>query len=85
MFSETRIALAREVRDYHPELVVLLQQYKPDDWGKIIGEIAAYCLVLMDGNYYESELERLYEILLMKLQAKRIISVIPTAANIIKH
>ena len=49
MFSESKIALAKEVKNYHPALSNLLQEYTTDDWGGIIGEIAAYCLVVMDG------------------------------------
>jgi len=73
-FSPARIALIKEVK-HHPELVGLLANYKSDDWPGMIGEIAAYCLVFMDGMYMPAELDRLCDILHFKLQAKRIIIV----------
>jgi len=69
-WSQIKIAMIAEVKE-HPPLMELLAQYPADDWGGAIGEIAAYCTVMMDGQYYDSELEKLYEILYFKLRAKR--------------
>ena len=70
MFSQAKIAMIQECKE-HPELMAELSQYQPDDWGGAVGEIAAYCLVTMEGSYYPSELEKLYEILYFKLRGKR--------------
>ena len=72
MFSEARLALIQECKE-HPALMAELRQYKADDWGGAIGEIAAYCLVGMEGTYLPLELEHLYTQLLFKLRAKRTI------------
>lgn len=68
-FSEARIALMREVNKHHPALCELLTVYPPDDWGGQVGEIAAFCGVIMDGYYMPHELERLYDILYARLRA----------------
>lgn len=74
MFSEARIALSRECR-HHPALIEELGKYDADDWGGAVGEIAAYCLVCMEGDYMPMELERLYDILTFKLRDKRAVIV----------
>jgi len=70
MFSEARIALMKEVRTNHPELVFKLQAAGSTDWGTQLGEIAAHVNVLMDGNYMPDELEALYPQLIQKLRKK---------------
>lgn len=72
MFSEERIALGKEVRN-HPALVALLTQYRSDDWGGIIGEVAAYCNIMCDGVYMPSELDKLAGICYWKLKEMRVI------------
>lgn len=72
-FSPARIALQREVNK-HPLLVDLLLQSKAngqDEWGEQLAEIAAFCGVVMDGDYYPSELEPLYDKLYFELRAAR--------------
>jgi len=87
-FSEARIALMREASK-HEDLVELLSQYSLDEdsWPDRVGEIAAYVGVIMDGMYFEKELENLYPILFNKLRKKSTIIVVPTipAAPILKH
>lgn len=73
-FSPARIALAREVKN-HPPLLQLLATYEADDWGGAIGEIAAYCGIVMEGNYMPSELEILYEKLFWELKSAGTITV----------
>ena len=69
-FHPARIAVSLEVRQ-HPALCELLQQYESDDEGGIIGEIAAYCNIAMDGQYTREDLDNLYVILYAKLTEKR--------------
>ncbi len=71
-YSEARIALMREVSKNHPNLVFTMRAsgVKPNDWPGQLAEIAAYCKVLMDGNYMPDELEALYPQLLAKLRKK---------------
>lgn len=72
-YSPARRILMAEI-NRHPQLCSIIKARGLDrrrDWGDIIGEVAAYCVVVMDGCYFESELERLYTILINKLQAKR--------------
>lgn len=73
-FSSERITLMREV-NRHPELVEsIAAQYDVNDradWGGIVGEIASYVNVGMDGDYYPSELDRLYVEVYFKLRHLR--------------
>lgn len=73
-FSRERITLMREV-NRHPQLAHdIAAQFKVNDradWGGIVGEIAAYVLVYMEGDYMPSELDKLYVELFFKLQHKR--------------
>lgn len=74
-FSEERIALQREV-NRHPILVETLQHFTPsgdtdDDWIARLQEIAAYCLVTLEGNYMPTELDKLCGILTFKLKGMR--------------
>ena len=73
MFSEERIALNRETHN-HPQLVALLSQYRSDQWGEIIGEVAAYCNISCDGVYMPSELDKLANICYWKLKEMRVIT-----------
>jgi len=77
IFSEAKLALGREVVK-HPVLVEMLQSYSRDDWGGMLGEIAAYCMITMEGEYLPHELEKLYDILIRELQARRAISINPS-------
>ena len=70
MFSEGRIALMREVSKNHPNLVFKIATMGSNDWGDVIGEIAAHVNVAMDGNYMPDELEALYPQLHQKLRSK---------------
>ena len=78
MFSEVRIALMKEVRE-HPPLVEILARLPrtntPDDWPIQLAEIAAYVVIVVDGEYMPSELEGLYRLCFFKLKEKRAIIV----------
>ena len=75
MYSEARIAVIREVRN-HPKLVADLKVLGPNaEWPDQLGEIAAYCLVMMDGVYLPHELEKLYDVLYTKLKMKSMIRI----------
>ena len=58
-FSEARVAMQAEC-NRHPVLVNLLLGAGHSDWSDMIGEIAAYCNVAMDGMYSADDLEILY-------------------------
>lgn len=72
MFSPARIALQKEV-NRHPPLVQMLTLIDKSDWPAQIGEIAAYCFVVVDGMYMPSELDKLADILYWKLKEKHVI------------
>lgn len=73
-FSSERITLMREV-NRHPKLVEnIAAQYNVNDrtdWGGIVGEIASYVNIAMDGDYYPAELDRLYIDIYFKLRYRR--------------
>jgi hypothetical protein len=76
-FSEDKIALQKEVLQ-HPMLMLDLKlSASSGDEGLVIGTIAAYCNITMDGTYQRSELENLYSILVHKLQRMRKITIQP--------
>lgn len=69
LFSEARIALAREVTN-HPDLVELLAEYDPTDFEAQVAEIAAYCKVMVHGDYIALEIDNLCDKLFDILRAK---------------
>ena len=55
----------------HPKLVEDINNLGPDpDWSAVLGEVAAYVVVLVDGDYMPSELDKLAEHLYWKLEHK---------------
>ncbi len=67
MFSESKIAILRKIKE-HPPLVTLLLPYDPrTQWPDMLGEIAAYCNIAMDGMYSKEDLDKLEDILYWKL------------------
>ena len=58
MFSEERIALNKELA-YHPALMELLGKHAMDEFEIRLAEIAAYCGVVVDGDYLSKDLDRL--------------------------
>lgn len=69
-FSQAQIAMIKECKR-HPLLMDLLGGIEADDWGGALAEISAYCLVVMEGDYMPHELEKLYDILTVKLRKRR--------------
>jgi hypothetical protein len=69
-FAPARIALAKEVQ-YHPLLIDRLQKHPQAEFEVLLAEIATYCEVIMDGDYYPEDFDRLCGILETKLRAKR--------------
>lgn len=70
-FHPARIALAQEVKQ-HQDLKELLAEIPAEDFELKLASIAAYCNIVLEGAYYPSELDRLCELLLTKLQAMRV-------------
>ena len=66
-FSIEMQALNEEVTN-HPELSPLLAACEPNDLGAKLGEIAAYCNIVLDGAYTPAELDKLAGILVHKLK-----------------
>lgn len=56
----------------HPKLLELLAKHPANEFEVRLSEIAAYCDVILDGQYFPSELEKLAEILVKKLVEKRV-------------
>jgi hypothetical protein len=70
-FSEAKAELYREVVQ-HPVLQMNLRaDAEGGDEGVVIGTIAAYCNVKMDGTYQREEIEHLYPILVERLREMR--------------
>lgn len=69
-FPESRIQLAQEVKK-HPELMERLQNHRQEDFEIMLAEIATYCDILLHGDYTQSDLDGLCEMLYWKLRDKR--------------
>lgn len=69
-FSEEQIALMKEIKN-HPKLLndIVNARLESDDWGGLLGEVGAYCGVILEGDYLPLELNKLCTILIFKLQA----------------
>jgi protein associated with RNAse G/E len=66
----------------HPYLCEVCAKYNQrDEWSEIVGEIAAYCNVHMDGNYYAHELETLYVMLEERLSKMPVRLDMPVVVN----
>ena len=76
MFGEHKIALGREVHN-HPEVIELLQKHQADDFELMLAEIAAYCEVILEGEYTEYDIEQICKILTQKLVTKRLGIIFP--------
>jgi hypothetical protein len=72
IFPESQIQLMREVEN-HPELKLLLTQYHPSQFEEILGEIAAFVGVILDGVYEGDRIYELFDLLTKALKQKRII------------
>ena len=55
----------------HPDLAPLLASYAADDFAGRIGEIAAYCGIIMDGYYDAEQLDKACIVLIYELKSKR--------------
>lgn len=68
MWSEARIAIMRKISKEHPPLAALILQYDPvDQYPEILGEIAAYNNIILDGYYSRDDLAGLEDMLYQKL------------------
>lgn len=74
MFPDELIALHQEIH-HHPSLLVLLAGQADKDIYIQICEIAAYCGVIVHGDYTKEDMLSLCEKLIEHLQKKRIITV----------
>jgi hypothetical protein len=70
-FTEARVKMIYECNN-HPVLVAELEALGKVDWAETIGEIAAYCNVMMDGIYTNDDLEILYPQLTKRMTDTRL-------------
>ena len=75
-FPEELIALHREIQNHPPLLKLLAEQEDKDVYIQIL-EIAAYCKILVAGEYTRDDMLNLCEMLTKKLMSMRTIIVIP--------
>lgn len=75
-FPEELIALRREIQ-YHPPLLKLLAEQEDKDVYIQILEIAAYCKILVAGEYTRDDMLNLCEMLTKKLMSMRTIIALP--------
>ena len=76
LFPESYIALNAELNN-HPELCRLLANHPPQEFELRLAEIAAYCDVILDGNYTPDDLDKLCHFLWKKLKDKSCLIVLP--------
>jgi hypothetical protein len=75
-FPEELIALRREIQEHPPLLKILAKQEDKDVYIQIL-EIAAYCKILVAGEYTRDDMLNLCEMLTKKLMSMRTLVVIP--------
>jgi hypothetical protein len=71
MFPEVFIELQREIQHHESLLISLLQLPKDSPMEMKLGEVAAYCDIVLDGDYTQKDVENLCKVLLKKLAQKR--------------
>jgi len=69
-FPQQILDLQAEIQK-HPPLVEIISQHKQYNFEVLIGHVAAYVGVMLDGVYTPPEMMRLAELLTGKLQDKR--------------
>lgn len=70
MFPEELIALQEEIIE-HPPLIELLQEMETTEWVVRLACVAAYCEIILDGLYSETDIRLLCDTLTQKLKDKR--------------
>jgi hypothetical protein len=75
-FPEELIALRREIQEHPPLLKLLAEQEDKDVYIQIL-EIAAYCKILVAGEYTREDMLNLCEMLTKKLMSMRTIIALP--------
>jgi hypothetical protein len=75
-FPEELIALRREIQEHPPLLKILAEQEDKDVYIQIL-EIAAYCKILVSGEYTRDDMLNLCEMLTKKLVSMRTIIALP--------
>lgn len=68
MFPEVVLAVDAEIRANHKSLADLLAKYPLRPLESKVAAIAAYCNIAVDGWFTDSDLEKLFELLLTKLK-----------------
>jgi len=71
-FPEVFIELNKEIQQ-HDELQTLLLNNQNNDMLIKFAQVAAYCKVALDDTYTDQDLQKIAEILIDKLRAKRAI------------
>ena len=66
-FPEVYIALNKEVLN-HPTLMERLAKHPEAEFEIKLAEVAAYCLIAVDGEFFPKDLEKLAELCLTRLQ-----------------
>ena len=77
MFPEELTILHREIQQ-HPKLLKLLHEQADKDVYIQILEIAAYCKILVAGEYTRDDMLKLCTMLTTKLMSMRTLIVVPT-------
>lgn len=67
MFSDSKLAILRKIREHPPLQTLLLQYDAKEEWPEMLGEIAAYCGVGVNGVYSPPDLSKLEDLLYRKL------------------
>ena len=75
-FPEDLNALRQEI-DNHPDLLVILSVQQDKDVYIQLAEIAAYCGIVLDGEYTRDALIKLCGIMVNQLQSRRIKIILP--------
>lgn len=74
MFPPVVLALNEEVKN-HPLLLATLETAQPQSLEEVLGHVAAYCNVGLDGYYMEEDIEALFVLLLNRLKIKSTIHI----------
>lgn len=80
-FSTPLVELSLEV-SYHPELCDIVRANAGEPFEIMLGHIAAYCEVIVDGLYMPDELDKLCDKLTARLRQKRSLIVLPTSGRL---
>ena len=77
MFDDRLVKLIEEIGQHHPALIARCNAQPDGDFYVQMGEVAAHCGILLDGDYTDKDIYDLCTVLTKRLVSMRTLVVVP--------